>query len=277
MYQPLPPHWDQADQAARDRAFSNAKSIPDSPAIIEERNVASAAFRSARPDKLNLPYGSGERCAWDLYPGSEPGAPCLVFIHGGYWQNGRREDYAVFAEGALALGWSAALPGYTLAPKASLGEIVREIHSALDWLAKSGKAHGIAGKIVLSGWSAGGHLVAMSVDHPAVSAGLAISGIFELAPIRDTYLNAALKLTDTEIASLSPLRLPPSGKPVSIAYGSAELPQLRRQSRAWHEYRSEAHCPGPLIPVARSDHFRILNTLRKPDGALVRAAEELLR
>ena len=116
----------------------------------------------------------------------------------------RREDFAAVGEGLASHGWSIALPGYSLAPEATVTQIVAEIHSALDWLAANGKAHGIAGPIILSGWSAGGHLTAMVLRHPAVKAGLAISGIYELGPIRDTYLNEKLKLTDEEIATLSP-------------------------------------------------------------------------
>src|SRR5207237_908129 len=101
--------------------------------------------------------------------------------------------------GPYAHGWAAALPGYTLAPDASLTEIVAEINAALDWLAANGAAHGISGKVVLSGWSAGGHLTAQCLGHPRVSAGLAISGVFELGPISDTYLTQKRQLSDAEI------------------------------------------------------------------------------
>ncbi|HYZ32999.1 MAG TPA: alpha/beta hydrolase [Crenalkalicoccus sp.] len=276
-YHPLPAFWVGATPAARDAAYDNTRAVPDSAALIEARNQAAAAFRPAHAGHLDLAYGEGERCKWDLFPGSEPGAPCLVFIHGGYWQRNRREDFCAFMAGALAKGWSAALPGYTLAPEAPLSRIVAEIRQALDWLAAQGPRHGIAGKLVLSGWSAGGHLVGMAMDHPAVTAGLAISGIFELAPIRDTQLNDALNLTEQEIATLSPMRLPAVRKPVAIAYGSAELPELRRQSREWHAQRALAHAPGPLIPVSGADHFRVLEALAQPEGELLRAAADLLR
>ncbi len=276
-YQPLPPSWPQASQAERDAAYDNTRAVADSAALIAARNAEAAGFRAAHAGHLDLPYGAGERCAWDLFPGPDPAAPCLVFIHGGYWQRNTREDFAGFATGALAAGWSFALPGYTLAPKASLTRIVTEIHAALDWLGSNGAAHGIAGKVVLSGWSAGGHLTAMAMDHPVVAAGLALSGIYELAPVRDTNLNEKLSLTEAELAALSPLRLPVVRKPVAVAYGSAELPELCRHSRDWHAARAAAHAPGPLIPVPHADHFRILEALKTPQGVLVRAAQDLLR
>lgn len=272
----LPAFWASATQAERDAAYDNAGAVADSPALIAARNAAGAAFRTAHSDHLDLAFGEGEREAWDLFPGRDPNAPCLVFIHGGYWQRNRRQDFAHLAEGALAMGWSFACNGYTLAPEASLTRIAWQVHAALDWLSAHGAKHGIAGPIVASGWSAGGHLAALALEHPAVSAGLAISGIYELAPIRETNLNDALKLTDEEVAELSPMRRPVMHKPLAIAYGSAELPELCRQSRDFHALRSAAHAPGPLVPVPAADHFRVLEALRVPDGSLLRVAATLL-
>ena len=276
-YDPLPSFWAGASKAERSAAYDNSTAVADSPALIAARNAEAAPFRAARAGHLDLRYGATERTAWDLFPARDPSAPCLVFIHGGYWQRNRREDFCAFVAGALERGWSAALPGYTLGPEASLTQIVAEIRASLDWLAAHGAEHGIAGRVVLSGWSAGGHLTAMALDHPRVSAGLAISGIFELAPIRDTDLDEKLHLTEAELAALSPMRLPVVGKPLAIAYGSAELPELMRQSRHFHGLRAEAHAPGALIPVSGADHFRILEALKAPDGELLRAADELLR
>jgi arylformamidase len=185
--------WGTMTHAARDAAYNNSAAVSDSAQIIDRWVAASAAFRSQRPQHLDLAYGPGERNKWDLFPANNPTAPCLVFIHGGYWQSRSREHFSCFAEGVLARGWSAALPGYTLAPSAALTQIVGEVRSALDWLAGQGGAHGITGPVIISGWSAGGHLTALLLDHPSVRAGLAISGIFELGPIRDTYLDERLK------------------------------------------------------------------------------------
>jgi arylformamidase len=269
--------WALLSQAARDAAYNNNLAVANSAVLVERRNAASAAFRAAHPAGLDVPYGPAPRQRFDLFPGSSPAAPCLVFIHGGYWQRNTREDFACFSQGVLAHGWSMALPGYTLAPEATLTEIVSEIRRALDWLGADGVKHGVcAGPIVVSGWSAGGHLTAMALDHPHVAAGLAISGIYELAPIRDTYLDAKLRLTDAEIAALSPLRLPPVPKPLAISYGAAELPALIEDSRDLHARRTAAHAPGRLLPIAGADHFTILEELRRPEGKLVRAALDLV-
>jgi arylformamidase len=269
--------WASLDKVERNAAYDNNAAVANSAALIEARNTASAKYRQAHPGGLDIPYGPGERRAFDLYPASDPRAPCLVFIHGGYWLRNSRELFAAFAEGLASAGWSIAMPGYTLAPQASLTTIAQEIGSALDWLAEHGPAHGIAGQVVLAGWSAGAQLAALHLAHRLVAAGLTISGVYDLAPLRDIALNDALKLTDQEIATLSPVRSPPtSPKPLAIAYGTRELPALVHDSRALHALRSAAHAPGPLLPIAGADHFTILEELRRPNGELVRAAQRLI-
>lgn len=268
--------WAGLSQAERDAAYNNNAAVANSAALVERRNAASAALRSAHRSGLDVPYGPAPRQRFDLFPAASPAAPCLVFIHGGYWQRNTREDFACFAEGMLANGWAVAFPGYTLAPEATLTQIVAETRRALGWLAADGPRHGVgAGPIVVSGWSAGGHLAAMALDHPRVAAALAISGVYELAPLRDTYLDEKLRLSDAEIEALSPLRLAAVQKPLAIAYGTAELPALIADSRDLHARRAAAHAPGRLIPVPSADHFTILEELRRPHGMLARAAMEL--
>ncbi|MDI4656805.1 alpha/beta hydrolase [Xanthobacter autotrophicus] len=267
--------WETLSQAERDAAYNNNAAVQDSAAWVTARDLAAAKFRAAANAHLDIPYGEGARQKLDLYPG-RPGAPCLVFIHGGYWQRNTREAFVHYAQGLLAHGWSVALPGYTLAPEARLGEIVAEIGAALDLLARDGARHGITGPLVVSGWSAGAQLAVMQLDHPAVAAGLAVSGVYELAPIRDTFLNGALDLSDAEITEFSPLRLHPSPKPLAIAYGTDELPALVHDSRALAAQRVAAHAPGALLPIAGANHFSILDELRRPDGQLVRTALDLM-
>ena len=107
--------WQTMSLDARNAAFNNVAHV--GPDIARQKTEAwaaeSAKLREQRPKHFNLAYGQGERTKWDLYPASDPKAPCFVHIHGGYWQRGSREIFACLADGVLARGWSAALPGYT--------------------------------------------------------------------------------------------------------------------------------------------------------------------
>ena len=80
-----------------------------------------------------------------------------------------------------------------------------------------------------------------------MAAGLSISGVFELAPLRDSpHVNDKVKLTEVEIETLSPMRLPGVNKPLSIAYGTGELPAMIAQQ------------PGfPCLPGAGSSPRRL--------------------
>jgi len=270
--------WMTMSLEARNLAFNNVAHVGPEFARkqTEEWAAASRAFRARHPKHLDLAYGEGDRTKWDLYPAADSRAPCYVHIHGGYWQRGSKEIFACMAEGVLARGWSAALPGYTLAPDARLTQITRELRAALDWFDARAAAHGIAGPVILSGWSAGGHLTAYLLDHPRVTARLAISGVFELAPLRDSpHVNDKVQLTEVEIETLSPMRLPGVNKPLSIAYGTNELPAMVATSREFHAYRAQAHLPGSLIPIPETNHFAILEELRRPDSGLTRAVLQL--
>jgi arylformamidase len=272
--------WMTMSLEARNLAYFNVAHVGADFARqkTESWAAASKTLREQRSKHLNLAYGPGERTKWDLYPATDPKAPCFVHIHGGYWQRGSKEIFACLAEGPLANGWSAALPGYTIAPEASLTQITNELRSAFDWLDAKAAEHGIAGAIIVTGWSAGGHLTAFILDHPKVAAGLSISGVFELAPLRDSpQVNDKLKLTEVEVETLSPMRRPSVNKALAIAYGTGELPAMIASSRDYHAYRSQKHLPGDLIPIANTNHFTILDELRLPDSNLTRAVLQMAR
>ncbi|WP_348773020.1 alpha/beta hydrolase [Methylobacterium sp. 37f] len=275
--------WRDLDRAALSRAYDNSAAVADSAARLAEWRARSAAFRARPGHSLDLPYdpgppyGAGPRNRIDRFGCGRPGAPLLAFIHGGYWQRNAKEGFACLAQGPMALGLDVALIGYTLAPDASLTRIAAEIRSALRTLRAGDAAAGLGRRrLVVSGWSAGGHLAALALDGPEADAGLAISGIFDLAPIRGTTLDEALRLTPGEVETLSPIRrMTRPGAPLVLAYGADELPELRRQSRDYAAARAAAGLETRCLALEGADHFSILETLIDPEGALARLAAEL--
>ncbi|TFZ56176.1 alpha/beta hydrolase [Methylorubrum sp. Q1] len=265
--------WRDLDRAALTRAYDNSGAVRDSAALVAGWRSRSAAFREGKAGQT-LAYGPGPRQAVDLYRCGTAGAPCLAFVHGGYWQRNAREDFTCMAEGPLALGLDVALVGYTLAPEARLTWIAGEIGAALRLLRRTiGPS-----RLVVAGWSAGGHLATLMTTLAAdtVDAALAVSGLFDLEPIAGTALNDALHLTQAEVAELSPIRrLALGGPPVSVIYGEAELPELRRQSEDYHAARRALGLDGDLHTVPGADHFRVLDALTAPDGRIAREAARL--
>src|ERR1700732_43582 len=152
------PDWRGLSQEDRDRGLNNGGAVAGSGEIVAVWDKKSADMRGRYSDHLDLRYGPRERNRIDFLKAREKG-PTLVFIHRGYWQTRAKETFALFAAGLMAHGINVALIGYTLAPDATLDEIVAEIHAGVDFLVERLPGlGGDAGRIVVSGWSAGGHL-----------------------------------------------------------------------------------------------------------------------
>ncbi len=267
------------DRAALDAAYDNTAAVANSAALLADFDARSARLRAAHAQHLDLRYGPAERNRIDYFaaPGAKTPAPILVFIHGGYWQMRAKETFSFIANGPLAHGIHVALPGYTLAPAITLDGIVDEVRTAIRWIAQHGADYGgDPARIIVSGWSAGGHLTAMMMDEPAVQGGLAISGIFDLEPIRLNYLNTKLGLNQAAAQRLSPLlQLPARAAPLMLACGGAELPELQRQSQTYASARERAGLPGRLMELPQRDHFTMLEELA-PDGALTTLVREII-
>ena len=267
--------WRGMTRAQLDAAYNNSAAVKNSAEKLAGWTARSERMRAENGELLDLIYGPRPRNRIDVFRCGTARAPLLVYIHGGYWQRNAKEFYACLAAGPMARGIDVALVGYTLAPEATLTQIVDEVRSAVRWLRLEGPGRGVAaGKVVLSGWSAGGHLTAMA--HEEADAGLAISGVFDIEPCRLNYLNEKLNLTEDEVLALSPIRqLPSRSAPLVIAYGTAELPELQRQSRDYHAARKAANLPSKLLALAGHDHFSILEELAEPRGQLTEAVIEL--
>ena len=178
------PDWRGLSQAERDRGLNNGVAVAGSGEIVAGWERRSAELRRRHPDHLDLRYGPRERNRIDFLQGARRGADAAVHPWRLLAEPGQG-SFTMFAEGPMAHGINVALIGYTLAPDATLDEIVAEIHAGIDFLAAQLPALGGDGKgIVVSGWSAGGHLTSMALSHPHVKAGMAISGIYDLEPIR---------------------------------------------------------------------------------------------
>lgn len=267
--------WRGMTRAQLDAAYNNSAAVKNSAEKLSDWTERSKRMRAANGELLDLTYGPRPRNRLDVFRCGTASAPLLVYIHGGYWQRNAKEFYACLALGPMARGIDVALVGYTLAPDATLTQIVDEVRSAVRWLRREGPGHGVAtGKVVVSGWSAGGHLTAMA--HGEADAGLAISGVFDIEPCRLNYLNEKLNLTADEVVALSPMRqLPARSGPLTITFGTTELPELQRQSRDYHAARTASRLPSELLPLAGHDHFSILEELAEPRGQLTEAVVRL--
>ncbi len=270
------PDWRRLTQDQLDLGFNNTIHVPETPSIVAEWDRLSAEMRARHPQSLDLRYGPRERNRIDFLKANN-GGPTLVFIHGGYWQTRAKETFAFCARGPMAHGINVALIGYTLAPDATLDQIVDEVRTGIDTLVTELPALGSsADRMVVSGWSAGGHLSSMTLGHPHIKAGLLISGIYDLEPIRHSYLNAKLGLDEAMSRRNSPV-LQPGGvdKPLVVVAGSGELPLLRKQSADFAAHRAVHGLPVVYEEIPGANHFTMMDELASPTGRLTTLVRQL--
>jgi arylformamidase len=186
----------------------------------------------------------------------------LVFIHGGYWQELNAKDSLFPAKGCIDHGVAFAAIDYTLAPHASLSEIVAECRAAISWLVANSQALGFdARRIVIAGSSAGAHLAAMvALTHADYLHGMVlVSGIYELAPLIGTSINEAMGLTTASARELSPLFHVKYGLPRAIVcWGEIETMTFKQQSENFANSLRDAQASCTSFEVSGRNHFDII-------------------
>jgi acetyl esterase/lipase len=225
-------------------------------------DARAAAFRAGARADLGLAYGAGERNRFDLFHPEGTARGLLVFIHGGYWLAFGRETWSHLAAGAVARGWAVAMPSHTLAPQATIPQITQEMVQAVG--AASAR---IAGPVVVTGHSAGGHLAARigNLGLDRVVRVVPISPVAELSPLMQTAMQADLRLTPEICATESPARLPLRCA-AHVWVGAQERPAFLWQARLLSE---EWACP--WTPQADRHHFSVIDDLTAPQSPLTRA------
>ena len=264
---------------ALDAAYNNtnAVGIEQRNAYISDWETRSEIVNNIWKPRCNIAYGSRPRQRLDVFSCGTAEAPTLLYIHGGYWQMGDKETYGFIGDSVLASGYNFVLVEYTLAPEVRMDEIVSEIHEAIDWvIVNIDEYGGDPRRVFISGHSAGGHLTAMGMSDQRVAGGIAISGLFDLEPIRLNYLNQKLGLDEVEMLRNSPMNnIPSEPSPLVVTVGFGELPELIRQSEDYYNaWQCQDH-PGQYLPIPERDHFSVLEELAKPDGLILAALDDL--
>ena len=275
--------FDHLSQEELDWQLSPSKSARDAVGVLQrlETETEELATAPGIRSTLDIAYGAGPRQKMDLYRPPDPSGPvgCLVFIHGGFWQRGSKMWSGFPARCLTDNHWALVGVGYTLAPEASLAQIVDETALALSTLARRAGELGLdRDRIVLAGHSAGAHLTAAilsgmggedAAQLPARA--VLISGVYDLAPIAASYVNDAVGLDAADIPRLSPLhRRPLKDVPVHLLIGGEESDAFHAQTNALHAAWREHLSHVSLEVVPGCDHFDILDQLSDPDSPTVR-------
>jgi arylformamidase len=272
------------DQKSLDAEYRIRDSIPldQFQEIIKRYEVDSAAAREIFNCETDVPYGDNPDEVMDIYPG--PGdAPIFVFIHGGYWRMLSQKESSLMADNMIANGAAFAAINYSLAPGASIDEIVRQCRAALAWIYNNAEKYGVDPyRIHIGGSSAGGHLTGMmlaggwhdgfGVPDDLVKSACALSGLHDLEPIRLSEINEWAKLDEDSARRNSPIHnLPDRGCPLIVSYGGNETAEFKRQTVEYAAAWTSAGFEAEHVDGSAFNHFDLPFDLNDSDGALAKA------
>lgn len=257
-----------------DDAFSNAAYIRDGTTYPDRWRRSADAFVAIHQDvELNIPYGEHPRQKFDLFWPSTKPKGLVVFVHGGYWLDFDKSYWSHLASGPSAQGWTVAIPSYVLAPEAKVSEISHMIARAVE-----SSSERVEGPIVLTGHSAGGHLVTRMVCETSplqddtkahIDRVLSISGVHDLRNLIHTRMNDQLQLSLDEAIAESPALLKPiDSTDVTCWVGSEERPEFLRQANtlrdAWKNHIANIN----VVIEPNRHHFDVIGSLSDPNSPL---------
>ena len=263
------------------RQFTNQAEIDaeyNAGAAVTNPGAYMAAFveRATRARKhlrcvLDVPFGPTRDETLDIFPADQPGAPVFVFLHGGYWRALSSKEFSGVALGLQPLGITTVVVNYSLCPKVTIDEITRQARAAVAWTLRNiGTYGGDPKRVAVGGHSAGGHLSAMCLQarwaedyglaaDPLVGAVL-VSGIYDIAPLRHSYLQPEILLDDGMVQRNSPLfAVRPCATKALVTYGGDESAEFARQSSSLHEAWQKTGNQSELLAQPGANHFSAID------------------
>lgn len=268
-------------QSELDREYSPSSCVVDINVYLEKYSKTSQSVKKNAVAQgsciADLSYGQSEDERLDLFlPHTDGLAPLQVYIHGGYWQALSKEDSLFAAAMFQQQGCFFTALNYSLAPNAGLSEIVEQNRQAIAWLYQNANRWGFdRQRIHLSGSSAGAHLAGMllltdwtSYDLPdnVIKGICAVSGIYDLEPIRLSYVNQVLGLSSEEAASNSPMKQAIRNHcPIILAHGENETSEFKRQTTAYKDRLIQLGETVCFNEIKDRNHFDVIMDLMSPD------------
>jgi arylformamidase len=282
--------WRQMTDDEREREYSPSSAIGGNyePFLAAYKERSDAARRSFA-NIIECRYGPKPANTIDLVMpqnlSTDQQCPLIVFIHGGYWQELSKWESMFAAPEFLAEGMAFAAVDYTLAPTASIPEIIEECRSAVRWLRDAADDFAYSPDLILvTGSSAGAHLAAMTAlpdprSGEILPAGLVlVSGIFELEPVIGTSINTHLKMNVPVAHACSPLCMDVDDfPPTLLAWGEIEPDDFKTQSRAFATKLKENDVPVRALEIPSKNHFDVILDLADTGTALGTEVARLIR
>lgn len=251
----------------------NAGAVP----LVQRQTIAYVTGPGADPVKHTL----------DLYrPAGRPGAPVLVYFHGGVWQKGDKDQYQNIGEAFARRGVLTAVANYRLTPAVRHPDHVRDAARAVAWVVRHAAEHGgRPDSVYLSGHSAGGHLITLmlfdpqylraeGVDPDAIAGVIALSGVFDLTTgLDDTpdggapgYIHGPFGDRRDVLVDASPVhRIRDTRVPLLVILAGDDYAAMQRQSREFVTAAQRRHLTVTFETIAGRSHYALVQSIGQPE------------
>jgi len=262
--------------------YNPRESVPEYPELAKVRAAQAKTVRDTSKSWLNVPYGDSPREQLDIYAAAPPTGPVLVYIHGGYWRSGSKEDNCNFVPTFTRRSATVVLVEYDLCPNVTVTDIVRQTRAAVAWVYKNITHYGgDPSRLFIFGHSAGGHLAAMALANDwtqqgmpkdCIKGAIATSGVYDLDMVMRISVQEQVHMTP-EIAKLnSPLQNPPRVKcPLVVAVGSAEPKGWQQMSADYYNYVEQQGMNAEFLVVPGANHYTMSEKLLDTSNLLTQA------
>lgn len=274
--------WLDYTQAELDDQYNQRKLVPDADDYMKRHGELSTTVRAMVECRLDVPYGPSDDEKVDIFPTKQANAAFVVYFHGGAWTRWHKDNNSYQAPVYVAAGITYVPVNFALVPKVTLDELVRQCRASVAWAWKNASSFGAdPDKLYVAGHSSGGHIVgllavtdwtAWGLPANAIKGACAVSGMYDLEPVRLSSRNQYLHLDVAMAARNSamhqiPLRMPP----MIVAYGGGEQVEFRRHSQEWAaELRRRSHAVTEL-DLEGLHHFQMAEQFGDADSAVMRA------
>jgi arylformamidase len=267
-------------QADIDAQYNAAHGVADAAAEARHFVTRSAEARQELRCVLDIPFGPTLAETLDIFPADLKGAPVFIFLHGGYWRALSSKEFSCVAIGPQQRGITTVVVNYALCPHVAIDEITRQTRAAIFWVLRNiDRYGGDPARVALGGHSAGGHLAAMCLQTDwqgiyglpgtPLRAALLVSGLYDLEPLRYSYLQPQIQLDDGVIRRNSPaFSVRRCATPALITWGETETSEFERQSSVFHEAWHAAGNPSELRPQPGANHFSVIHGFESPTSDL---------
>lgn len=226
--------------------------------------------------KQSVSYGTQPRQDMDVYVPKEPLAnkPPIVFVYGGAWREGAKEDYTFVAQALTGLGYTVVIPNYRLYPTVQFPAFINDVAQSIAYLQQNALSligHPLQ-NFILMGHSSGAHTAALlatkqaylreqGVSVPVVGL-IALSGPYNL-PLELAEVSQAFGAVSPE--QVNPLlNIPPNMPLTLLLHGEADD---RVKPHHTKEFAQRLQQTGHSVEVhlyPGVDHVKILASLAAP-------------